>query len=71
MPTPFIHGGADQSVPVADASKIAIRLVKNATPKVDPGGPHGLCTTMKNKVDTDLLSFFCSWPHNGALRIWR
>jgi hypothetical protein len=31
--------------------------VKNATLKVYPGAPRGLCTTHKNQVNEDLLAF--------------
>ena len=33
-------------------------LVKNATLKVYPGAPHGLCTTLKDQVNEELLAFF-------------
>jgi len=32
--------------------------VKGATLKVYPGAPHGMCTTLKDKVNEDLLAFF-------------
>lgn len=58
VPTLFIHGSDDQIVPIADASELAVKLVKNATLKIYPGAPHGLCTTLKDKVNADLLAFF-------------
>jgi non-heme chloroperoxidase len=32
-------------------------LVKGSTLKVYPGAPHGLCSTLKNQVNADLLAF--------------
>ena len=58
VPTLFIHGDDDQIVPIADASQLAVKLVKNGTLKIYPGAPHGLCTTLKDKVNADLLEFF-------------
>ena len=36
---------------------LTAKLVKGATLKVYPGAPHGLCSTMKDKVNADLLEF--------------
>ena len=36
----------------------ASKIVKNATLKVYTGAPHGMCTTLKDKVNADLLAFF-------------
>jgi len=36
------------------------KLVKNATLKVYKGAPHGMCTTLKDQVNTDLLAFLKS-----------
>lgn len=58
VPALFIHGDDDQIVPFTDAAALAVKLVKNATLKVYPGAPHGLCTTLKDKVNADLLEFF-------------
>jgi non-heme chloroperoxidase len=57
IPTLFIHGEDDQIVPIADAAMLAVKLVKNAMLKVYPGAPHGLCTTLKDDINADLLSF--------------
>ena len=58
VPTLIIHGDDDQIVPFADAGALSAKLVNNATLKVYAGAPHGLCTTMKDKVNADLLAFF-------------
>ncbi len=58
MPTLFLHGDDDQIVPIDDSSKLAVKLVKNGTLKIYKGAPHGMCTTLKNQVNEDLLAFF-------------
>jgi len=32
--------------------------MKGATLKVYPGAPHGMCSTLKDQVNQDLLAFF-------------
>jgi non-heme chloroperoxidase len=60
IPTLFIHGDDDQIVPFQDSAAIGSKLVKNSTLKVYPGAPHGLCSTMPEKVNADLLAFLQS-----------
>ncbi len=60
IPTLFIQGDDDQIVPYQDASVLAVKLVKNGQLKIYPGAPHGLCSTHKEQVNTDLLAFFQS-----------
>src|SRR5260370_3525876 len=43
VPTLIIHGDADQIVPISDSAELSSKIVKNATYKVIPGAPHGLC----------------------------
>ena len=57
VPTLILHGDDDQIVPLADSALLAAKLVKNATLKIYQGAPHGLCTTLKNEVNDDLLAF--------------
>src|SRR5215468_7686293 len=57
VPTLFIHGDDDQIVPIADSAQLAVKLVKGATLKVYKGAPHGMCTTLKDKVNEELLAF--------------
>ena len=57
VPTLIIHGDDDQIVPFADSAALAVKLVKNATLKVYKGAPHGMCTTLKDKVNEELLAF--------------
>ncbi|GIF64436.1 non-heme chloroperoxidase [Asanoa ishikariensis] len=60
VPTLFIHGDDDQIVPFADASKKAVKLVKDAELKVYPGAPHGLFATEQDKFQKDVLDFLRS-----------
>jgi non-heme chloroperoxidase len=57
VPTLILHGDDDQIVPIADAALLSAKLVKNSTLKVYPGAPHGMCSTLKNQVNEDLLAF--------------
>jgi non-heme chloroperoxidase len=36
---------------------LSSKIVKNATLKVYKGAPHGMCTTLKDQVNEDLLAF--------------
>jgi len=58
IPTLIIQGDDDQIVPYANAALLQAKLVKNATLKVYKGAPHGMCTTLKDKVNEELLAFF-------------
>ena len=57
VPTLIIHGDADQIVPISDSAELSSKIVKNATLKVIPGAPHGLCTTHADQVNALLLDF--------------
>ncbi len=57
VPTLVLQGDADQIVPITIASLRTAKMVKGATLKVYPGAPHGLCTTLADQVNTDLLAF--------------
>jgi non-heme chloroperoxidase len=52
-----MHGDDDQIVPIGAAALLSSKIVKNATLKVYKGAPHGMCTTLKNEVNEDLLAF--------------
>jgi len=60
VPTLILHGDADQIVPIADSALLSAKIVKNATLKIYPGAPHGMCTTLADQVNTDLLEFLKS-----------
>jgi non-heme chloroperoxidase len=57
IPTLVIQGDDDQIVPFTNAGALQAKLLPNATLKVYKGAPHGLCTTMKDQVNEDLLAF--------------
>jgi non-heme chloroperoxidase len=57
VPTLIMHGDDDQIVPIGAAAMLSSKIVKNATLKVYPGAPHGMCTTLKDRVNQDLLAF--------------
>lgn len=58
VPTLIIHGDDDQIVPIGASAMLSSKLVKGSTLKVYPGAPHGLCSTLKNQINADLLAFF-------------
>jgi non-heme chloroperoxidase len=57
VPTLILHGDADQIVPIADSAMLSAKLIKGATLKVIPGGPHGMCSTLKDTINAELLAF--------------
>jgi non-heme chloroperoxidase len=57
VPTLIIQGDDDQIVPYAAASLQQAKLIKGAELKIYKGAPHGLCTTLKDEVNADLLAF--------------
>ena len=58
VPTLILHGDDDQIVPIAAAGMLSSKIIKNAQLKVYNGAPHGMCTTLKDQVNADLLEFF-------------
>lgn len=58
VPTLILHGDDDQIVPIVAAGLLSSKIVKGATLKVYPGFPHGMCTTHKDIINSDLLAFF-------------
>src|SRR6266498_3665464 len=57
VPTLILHGDDDQIVPIAASALLSAKIVKNAQLKVYKGAPHGMCTTLKDRVNGDLLEF--------------
>ncbi len=72
VPTLIAHGDDDQIVPIAASALLSAKLVRNATLKIYPGGPHGLATTRADEFNADLLEFiqsgarYASKPSEGA-----
>ena len=60
VPTLVLHGDDDQIVPIDDASRLSVKLLKNGTLKVYPGFPHGMLTTHADVINADLLAFIKS-----------
>jgi non-heme chloroperoxidase len=57
VPTLIMHGDDDQIVPIAITALVSSKIVKDATLKVYPGLPHGMCSTHKDLINADLLEF--------------
>jgi len=57
VPTLILHGDDDQIVPIADSALLSAKLVKGAKLKVIKGAPHGMCTTLKDEINAELLAF--------------
>jgi non-heme chloroperoxidase len=57
VPTLILHGDDDQIVPIGSSALMSSKIVKGATLKVYKGAPHGMCTTLKDQVNADLLAF--------------
>ena len=57
VPTLILHGDDDQIVPIGASALLSSKLVKGAKLKVIPGAPHGMCSTLKDKVNAELLAF--------------
>ena len=58
VPTLIIHGDDDQIVPIGAAAMLSSKLIRNARLEIYKGAPHGLCSTLKDRVNADLLPFF-------------
>ena len=58
VPTLILHGDDDQIVPIKISALLSSTIVREATLRVIPGASHGLCSTLKDQVNSELLSFF-------------
>jgi non-heme chloroperoxidase len=58
VPTLILHGDDDQIVPIGASALLSSKIVKGSTLKIYPGAPHGICSTLKDRVNADLLAFF-------------
>lgn len=66
VPTLILQGDDDQIVPYADAALLSAKIVKGATLKVIPGAPHGMCSTLKDLINAELLAFVQQRQHMTA-----
>lgn len=57
VPTLIMHGDDDQVVPIGITAHVSSKIVRDATLKVYPGLPHGMCSTHKDVINADLLEF--------------
>jgi non-heme chloroperoxidase len=57
VPTLVLHGDDDQIVPIGASALLSSKLIDGATLKVYAGAPHGMCTTLKDRVNEELLAF--------------
>jgi non-heme chloroperoxidase len=57
VPTLVMHGDDDQIVPIGASAMKSSQLVRNATLKVYPRFPHGMCTVNADIINQDLLAF--------------
>ena len=57
IPTLVLHGDDDQIVPIAASALLSSTIVKNAKLGVYERAPHGMCTTLKDRVNEELLAF--------------
>jgi non-heme chloroperoxidase len=57
VPTLILHGDDDQIVPIAASALLSSRIVKGSTLKIYPGAPHGMPSTLKDRVNEELLAF--------------
>jgi non-heme chloroperoxidase len=60
VPTLILHGDDDQIVPIAASAMVSSKIVKDAKFVVYKGAPHGMCTTLKDRVNDELLAFIKS-----------
>ena len=58
VPTLILHGDDDQIVPIDASARASVKLVKGARLVVYEGAPHGMCSTLKDRVNQELLRFF-------------
>jgi non-heme chloroperoxidase len=57
VPTLVLHGDDDQIVPIGASALLSSKMIKGAALKVIPGAPHGMCSTLKDQVNAELLAF--------------
>jgi len=60
VPTLVLHGDDDQIVPIRASALISSKIIKNAKLVVYEGAPHGMCSTLKDRVNEELLAFIKS-----------
>lgn len=57
VPTLILYGDDGPIVSIADFALLSVTIIENAKLKVYKGATHGLCTTHKDMVNEDLVTF--------------
>jgi len=57
IPTLILHGNDDQIVPIEISGMRTAKMIPGAQLKIYEGAPHGMCSTMKDQINSDLLTF--------------
>jgi non-heme chloroperoxidase len=57
VPTLVLHGDDDQIVPIKASALLSAKLIPNARLSIFKGAPHGMCTTLKERVNDELFGF--------------
>src|SRR5258708_4794855 len=57
VPTLVLHGDDDQIVPIGASAMLSSKLIKSASLKIIKGASHGMCSTEKEQINAELLSF--------------
>jgi non-heme chloroperoxidase len=60
VPTLILHGDDDQIVPIGASALLSSKIIKGAKLKIYAGAPHGMCSTLKDRVNAELLAFVSS-----------
>ena len=68
VPTLIVHGDDDQIVPIGASALLSAKLVKQSTLKIYEGAGHGLPTTLKDRLNADLLEFCRAGAAVAAVR---
>ena len=68
VPTLIVHGDDDQIVPIGASALLSAKIVKEATLKIYEGAGHGLPTTLKDRLNADLLEFCRAGAAVAAVR---
>jgi len=57
VPTLILHGDDDQIVPIGASALLSSKIVTGAKLVIYKGAPHGMCSTLKDRVNEELLAF--------------
>jgi non-heme chloroperoxidase len=57
VPTLILHGDDDQIVPIGASALLSSKIVKGAILKIYKGAPHGIASTVKDRVNAELFAF--------------